>query len=68
MILSNLTKGAVFGGPECTPGYYNNEGVSAGPSAIRSAGFGGGTLGFIEILQNWRKNDDLAGLEVTGKS
>ncbi|QRO01962.1 NAD(P)/FAD-dependent oxidoreductase [Archangium violaceum] len=65
VILSNLTKNASFGGPDCTPGYYNNEGVRPPPSAIRSAGFGGGTLEFIEVLRNWRKGNDLAGLEVT---
>jgi cyclohexanone monooxygenase len=65
VILGNLTKNASFGGPDCTPGYYNNEGVRPPPSAIRSAGFGGGTLEFIEVLRNWRRGNDLAGLEVT---
>jgi len=66
MILESLMKNpSAFGGPECTPGYYNNEGVRGGPSLARSAGYGGGTLEFIEILQNWRKADEFAGLEVT---
>ncbi len=65
VILGNLANGVPFGGPECTPGYYNNEGVMAAPSAIRSAPFAGGTLEFFEILRNWREGDDLAGLEVT---
>ncbi|ATB37922.1 monooxygenase [Cystobacter fuscus] len=65
VILGSLRQqGVSFGGPECTPGYYNNEGVQAGPNAIRNAGFGGGTLAFIDILRDWRKGDDLAGLEV----
>ncbi len=65
VILSNLSKSATFGGVECTPGYFNNEGVRGGPNEIRYASFGGGTLAFIELLRNWRKADDLAGLEVT---
>jgi len=66
VILGSLRQqGVSFGGPECTPGYYNNEGVQAGPNAIRNAGFGGGTLAFIDILRDWRKGDDLSGLEVT---
>lgn len=63
VIASHLKK-STFGGAECTPGYYNNEGVRD-MSLLRSAGFNGGTLEFIELLQNWRKSDDLAGLEVT---
>ncbi|QRK11903.1 NAD(P)/FAD-dependent oxidoreductase [Archangium violaceum] len=65
VILGNLSKNATFGGVECTPGYFNNEGVRGGPNDIRYASFGGGTLEFIELLRNWRKGDDLAGLEVT---
>ncbi|WP_050435855.1 flavin-containing monooxygenase [Chondromyces crocatus] len=65
VILGHLKKQATFGGTECTPGYYNNEGVSAGPSAIRRAAFGGGTLEFIEILRTWRNDGSFAGLDVT---
>ncbi|MCY1058081.1 NAD(P)/FAD-dependent oxidoreductase [Nannocystis sp. SCPEA4] len=66
VIMSHLMSGGVaFGGPECTPGYYNNEGAAFGPREIRMAGFAGGTLEFIEVLRNWRKGDDLAGLELT---
>ncbi|MDC0712582.1 NAD(P)/FAD-dependent oxidoreductase [Stigmatella sp. ncwal1] len=64
VILGHLKKGVTFGGSECTPGYYNNEGVKGSPSDARRASFGD-TLEFIEILRNWRKGGDLAGLEVT---
>lgn len=52
---------------ECTPGYYNNEGK---PSVVaaRNGSYGGGALGFIEILDNWRDADDFSGLEVTQNS
>ena len=69
MILGSLMKNpSAFGGPDCTPGYYNNEGVRAGLNAARGAAFGGGTLEFIEVLQDWRKGDDFAGLEVTPRA
>ena len=32
---------------------------------IRSAGYAGGTLGFIDILESWRKSHELPGLELT---
>ncbi|WP_198956179.1 NAD(P)/FAD-dependent oxidoreductase [Archangium sp. Cb G35] len=65
-ILASLQKtGIAFGGAECTPGYINNEGQQPHPRMIRSAGFAGGTLGFIDILENWRKSNELSGLELT---
>ncbi|AKQ67231.1 Cyclohexanone monooxygenase [Myxococcus hansupus] len=65
VILGRLQQGIAFGGAECTPGYYNNEGINPGPSAMRYATFGGDTLGFIDVLRTWRQADDLAGLELT---
>nr|WP_045118757.1 NAD(P)/FAD-dependent oxidoreductase [Haliangium ochraceum] len=65
LILRNLTPKPTFGGAECTPGYYNNEGVQAPPSAIRYAGYAGSSLEFFAILRAWREQDDLRGLELT---
>ncbi|WP_395851660.1 flavin-containing monooxygenase [Cystobacter fuscus] len=65
VILGSLMKQASFGGVECTPGYFNNEGARPPPSAMRSAPFSGGTIEFIELLRNWREGDELAGLELT---
>ena len=48
---------------DCTPGYYNNEGKPS-PVAARNASYGGGALSFIEILEKWRADDKLDGLEV----
>lgn len=48
---------------ECTPGYYNNEGKPS-PVAARNASYGGGALGFIEILEKWRADDKFEGLDV----
>jgi len=65
VILARLATGVSFGGAECTPGYYNNEGVNPGPNAVRYATFGGDTLSFIDVLRAWRQGDELAGLELT---
>jgi len=65
VILGRLMTSASFGGSECTPGYYNNEGVKAGAHMVKSASFGGDTLAFIDVLRAWRQGDELAGLELT---
>jgi cyclohexanone monooxygenase len=47
----------------CTPGYYNNEGNPAARSA-RDGAYGAGSPAFIRVLEDWRAQGDLAGLEV----
>ncbi len=48
----------------CTPGYYNNEGQ---PSSIsrQNGWFGGGSIGFIRVIEAWRAEGALTGLELT---
>ncbi|WNG42009.1 NAD(P)/FAD-dependent oxidoreductase [Archangium violaceum] len=65
VILGRLKMGSALGGPECTPGYYNNEGAKPGPNEMRYASFGGDTLAFIDVLRTWRQGEELAGLELT---
>jgi cyclohexanone monooxygenase len=48
---------------ECTPGYYNNEGVMEMRGA-RNAPFMGPTPHMFEILRTWREADAFEGLEV----
>jgi hypothetical protein len=48
---------------ECTPGYYNNEGKPS-MTATRNATYGGGSPAFLKILTDWRKANDLKGLDV----
>lgn len=47
---------------ECTPGYYNNEGQ---PSALaaRNGSYGKGSIAFIKLLEDWRAEGGMAGLE-----
>ena len=52
----------MLGAPDCTPGYYNNEGQEA-TAAMRSAvGFPAGPSAYFRYLDRWRKSGDFAGL------
>jgi hypothetical protein len=46
----------------CTPGYYNNEG-KASERSVQDGFYGGGSIEFIEILEGWREDGTLPGLE-----
>ncbi|MBA3811620.1 MAG: NAD(P)/FAD-dependent oxidoreductase [Caulobacteraceae bacterium] len=48
---------------ECTPGYYNNEGQPA-PAAVQNGFYGAGPIAFAKVLENWRADGTLAGLEL----
>ena len=50
-----------LGGPDCTPGYYNNEG-QPNPNAQQSAPYGGGSIRFFELLKEWREDGSFEGL------
>jgi cyclohexanone monooxygenase len=47
---------------QCTPGYYNNEGMPT--AASRQNGFFfGGPMEFVEILERWRTDGTMPGLD-----
>ncbi len=49
--------------PDCTPGYYNNEGIDPGPRGLRnSLGFPEGALAYFDYIEGWRKAGDFAGM------
>ena len=48
----------------CTPGYYNNEGRPA-ESDLRGSPYGAGPIAFVGVLEAWRAEGTLAGLELT---
>jgi cyclohexanone monooxygenase len=48
---------------ECTPGYYNNEGNVQAMSA-RNGSYGAGPVAFVKVLEDWRAEGSLAGLEL----
>jgi cyclohexanone monooxygenase len=46
----------------CTPGYYNNEG-QVSELAVQNGFYGGGSIAFFQILDQWRNDGTLPGLE-----
>ena len=50
----------------CTPGYYNNEGKPSERSA-RNGFYGGGSVAFFKILDEWRASGTMPGLELDGQ-
>jgi cyclohexanone monooxygenase len=48
---------------ECTPGYYNNEGKLSARAA-RNGPYGAGPTAFVKILEDWRAEGNLSGLEL----
>jgi cyclohexanone monooxygenase len=49
---------------ECTPGYYNNEGKPEVMSK-RNSSYGAGPVAFTKVLEDWRAEGELKGLELT---
>ncbi len=49
---------------ECTPGYYNSEGAAGNRNGFFSDMYGAGPLRFFEMLQEWRANGDMEGLDL----
>jgi len=60
-----ITGGRQFAGnPDCTPGYYNNEGQEAGPGdMVNRLGFPEGPTAYFEYIADWRSSGEFAGLE-----
>jgi cyclohexanone monooxygenase len=49
---------------ECTPGYYNNEGKVEQLNK-RNGSYGAGPVAFVKVLEDWRAEGDLHGLELS---
>ncbi len=53
----------LIGGPDCTPGYYNNEGQDLDVrDGIMAGGYPAGPAAFFEYIDAWRSRGDFAGL------
>ena len=48
--------------PDCTPGYYNNEGQDPGPAARLNVGYPAGATAYFKYLDEWRKTGRFEGL------
>jgi cyclohexanone monooxygenase len=49
---------------ECTPGYYNSEGKTGNASGFFSDMFGAGPIKFFRMLNEWRKDGNMTGIEL----
>jgi len=49
---------------DCTPGYYNNEGKPSERSRQNSS-YGGGPVRFFQMLEDWREDGAMQGLEIS---
>ncbi|MDP3075625.1 NAD(P)/FAD-dependent oxidoreductase [Bradyrhizobium sp.] len=54
--------GRMIGGPDCTPGYYNNEGREPGPAARLNVGHPAGAMAYFKYIDAWRSAGDFEGL------
>jgi cation diffusion facilitator CzcD-associated flavoprotein CzcO len=55
--------GMMLGSPDCTPGYYNNEGQDAGPARQLFVGYPQGAMAYFRYIDSWRRSGDFEGLE-----
>src|SRR5436190_14835220 len=55
--------GLMIGSPDCTPGYYNNEGQDAGPSRQFFVGYPAGAMAYFQYIDQWRNSGEFEGLE-----
>ena len=57
-------RGGIMGSPDCTPGYYNNEGRPMGRrEQLNGSGYPQGAVAFFDYIDQWRSSGDFAGLE-----
>jgi len=64
MHLLESSPASFLGNPDCTPGYYNNEGQPLGPKArFAMSGYPLGAVAFFEFIERWRTSGDFEGLE-----
>jgi cyclohexanone monooxygenase len=63
LIQQSSTSGSRFY-RECTPGYYNSEGKSGNNSGFFSDMFGGSPIKFFRMLEDWRADGSMQGLEL----
>jgi cation diffusion facilitator CzcD-associated flavoprotein CzcO len=54
--------GRMMGAPDCTPGYYNNEGQNPGPAAKYNVGYPAGATAYFRYIDAWRKSGQFEGL------
>ncbi|MDQ3107046.1 MAG: NAD(P)/FAD-dependent oxidoreductase [Actinomycetota bacterium] len=61
LLLSGAGTGMI-GAPDCTPGYYNNEGQDPGPKARLNVGYPQGAMAYFGYIDKWRTSGEFEGL------
>jgi cyclohexanone monooxygenase len=61
LLLTN--PGLMIGAPDCTPGYYNNEGRQPSPAAKLNVGYPAGAMAYFKYLDAWRSDGKFEGLQ-----
>ncbi len=62
-LLESSTR-SFLGNPECTPGYYNNEGGPIGRrERLNGSGYPDGPVAYFHYIDEWRSTGEFAGLE-----
>ena len=55
---------AFMGNPDCTPGYYNNEGKPVGrKERLNGSGYPEGPVAYFRYIDEWRRSGEFEGLE-----
>jgi len=60
--LLKTSGGRMTGAPDCTPGYYNNEGKAPPVSARYNLGYPQGAASYFDYIDQWRKSEEYEGL------
>jgi len=55
--------GMMLGSPDCTPGYYNNEGQPIPEAAKMNVGYPAGATAYFRYIREWREKGDFEGIE-----
>jgi hypothetical protein len=56
------TQGRTLGNPECTPGYYNNEGKELDFKDRHNVGYPKGSAAFFKMMNKWRARNTFESL------
>jgi cation diffusion facilitator CzcD-associated flavoprotein CzcO len=67
-LLETGAASSIFGSPDCTPGYYNNEGQPLSSRArFGMAGYPAGPVAYFEFIDKWRNSGAFEGLEFSAR-
>jgi len=55
--------GRMLGSPDCTPGYYNNEGQDPGEASRYYVGYPAGATAYFKYIDAWRTSGAFEGLD-----